>query len=353
MPPLDFDAFRRSVKKGEILPAYYLHGDVDLLKDDGLRDLLAAALDPATRDFNFDRRRAAEMTVEDFLTLAQTPPMMAPRRALVLTEIEDLQQRRERATRLRTAIVDYLANPSPELVLVLVQSADEKVDADLARRAASVAFVPLTPDKLEKWIRHRAQVEGLDLEPEGARHLHEVLGDNLPQLAAEIAKLRSAVQGRPATAADVADLIGVRRGETVHSLVDAVTARDVAKAAGMVRHLLETPNVTGVKLVMSLGTAVTGLAYARALLDGGKTVSATASELESTMFRGRPWGLRGYGDEARRWSTDAGQWTMPELDRAIAELLRADKRLKNTSLGGEAEIVLDCVLAMAGARVAA
>lgn len=354
MPPLDFDAFRRSVKKGEILPAYYLHGDVDLLKDDGLRDLLAVALDPSTRDFNFDRRRAADMTVEDFLTLAQTPPMMAPRRAVVLTEVEDLQQRRERTTRLRTAIVDYLANPSPDLILVLVQSAGEKLDADFTKRAASVAFAPLTPDKLEKWLAHRAKLEGLELEAEAAQHLHEAVGDDLPQLAAEIAKLRSAVApGQPVTAADVAELVGVQRGETIHSLVDAVTRRDVAAAVGMVRRLLELPGVSGVRLVMSLGTALCGVAFARALLDAGKTVSAAAGELESTMFKGRPWGLRGYGDEARRWSKDAGLWTMPELDRAIAELLRADKRLKSTSLGGEAEIVLDGVLAMAGARVAA
>jgi DNA polymerase-3 subunit delta len=354
MPPLDFDAFRRAIKKGEILPAYYLHGDVDLLKDDGLRDLLAAALDPSTRDFNLDRRRAAEMTVEDFLTLAQTPPMMAPRRAVVLTEIEDLQQRRERAMKLRSAIVDYLANPAAELLLVLVQSSGEKVDADLAKRTASVAFAPLTPDKLEKWIGHRAKLEGIELEPEAARHLHESVGDDLPQLAAEIAKLRGAVPpGHPVTAADVADLVGIQRGETIHSLVDAVTSRDVARATGMVRHLLEGPGMSGVRLIMSLGTALCGVAFARALLDSGKSSSGAASELEATMFKGRPWGLRGYGEEARRWSRDAALWTMPELERAIAELLRADKRLKSTSLGGEAEIVLDGVLAMAGARVAA
>ena len=355
MPPLDFDAFRRSVKKGEILPAYYLHGDVDLLKDDGLRDLLTAALDPSTRDFNFDRRRAADLAVEDFLTLAQTPPMMAPRRAVVITEIEDLQQRRDRAMKLRTAIVDYLAHPAPELLLVLVQSAGEKkLDADLARRSASVAFVPLTPDKLEKWIGHRAKLEGIELEPEAARHLHESVGDDLPQLAAEIAKLRGAVlPGHAVTADDVADLVGVQRGETIHSLVDAVTARDAAKATAMIRHLLEAPGVSGVRLVMALGTALSGVAWARALLNAGTSLSNAARELESAMFKHRPWGLRGYGDEARRWSKDAALWTMPELERAIAELLRADKRLKSTSLGGEAEIVLDCVLAMAGARVAA
>jgi hypothetical protein len=44
---------------------------------------------------------------------------------------------------------------------------------------------------------------------------------------------------------------------------------------------------------------------------------------------------------------------MSELERALAELLRADKRLKSTSVGGEPELVMDAVLGMAGDRVAA
>ena len=51
MPALDYDAFRRSVKKGEILPAYYFHGDEDLLKDDAIRQVLEAAVDPSSRDY--------------------------------------------------------------------------------------------------------------------------------------------------------------------------------------------------------------------------------------------------------------------------------------------------------------
>ena len=79
MPALDYDAFRESVKKGEILPAYYFHGDEDLLKDDALRQVLEAAVDSSSRDFNLDRRRAADLSADDFWSLALTPPMLAER----------------------------------------------------------------------------------------------------------------------------------------------------------------------------------------------------------------------------------------------------------------------------------
>lgn len=353
MPPLDFDAFRRALKKGELAPAYYFHGTEELLKDDAIRDLLAAAVDEATRDFNLDRRRAADLVVDDFTTLVLTPPMMAARRAVVLTDVEVLQQRRPRSQAVRAAILAYLAHPSPEAVLVLVQGGGEKPDPELVRAAATVDFAPLRPERLEKWIRHRAEREGVALDDEGARLLHAAVGDDLAQIAAELAKLRGAVGEREATAVDVADLVGVRRGETVPDFVDAVTGRRFDEAVGMLRHLLEGPGNSGVRLVSSLATSLVGVALARALLDRGGDPASAARELFGVMQGARPMNLRAWKDEADRWVRDAAQWSPADLEAALALLLKADRRLKGTSLGGDVEILSDALLAIAGAPTAA
>lgn len=336
--------------KGEILPAYYLHGDEDLLKDDGLKELLAKAVEPATRDFNYDRRRAADLTADEFVTLALTPPMMAARRAVVITEAEDLQQRRQRLQDLRAALSRYLEKPSRETVLVLVQSAGEKPDPALEWLTASVAIKPLSPEKLEKWIRHRAKLEGFEIEDEGARHLKATVGDDLPQLASEITKLGSAIHDRAVTAEDVADLVGVRRGETVHDFVDAVTGRKFNSAAGMLRHLLEAPGSSGVRLVIGLSISLHGVAMARALLDRGDAAGMVERELTAALNETRPFGLRGWSAECRQWIADARTWTQANIDQALSELLRADRRLKNTTLGGEVEILTDALLTMAGTQ---
>lgn len=353
MPALDYDAFRRSVKQGEILPAYYFHGAEDLLKDDAVRQLLEAAVEPSTRDFNLDRRRAADLSADDFWSLTLTPPMLAERRVVVITEVEAIQQRRQKSQALRAALLKYLGSPSPQTVLALVQSSDEKPDPEVARTATTVAFEPLPPDRLRRWIRHRAEQEGLEIDEDGARHLHEAVGDDLPQLAAEITKLRAAVADRVATASDVSDLVGVRRGETAYDFVDAVTARRFAAAADMIAHLLESPGNSGVRLVTALGTALTGLALARALLDQGAPRGAVARQVRGAIDAARPAGLRGWTEEAERWATDAAHWSAAELERALAELLRADRRLKSAALGGETEILTGAVLAMAGAAAAA
>ncbi len=347
MPALDFHAFRRQLAKGDILPAYYLHGDEDFLKDEAVRELLTRALEPSTRDFNLDRRRTADLTAEDFETLALTPPMLATRRAVVLTEVEALQQRRPRAQALRAAILEYLAGTSGDTLLLLVQSSGEDRDADLARAAAAVRVDALEPERVIKWIVHRATQVDLAIEEDAARHLQEVVGDDLAQLASELAKLKTAVEGRPARVADVADLVGVRHGETAHDFTDAVTARRFTDAAAMLTYLLEAPGTSGVRLVTQLGTALIWVAYARALLDGGTSLGAVAARIVETLGTLRPMGLRSRKDEAARWARDAGRWSAAELDAALDALLRADRRLKSTSLGGEADLVRDVVLGMA------
>lgn len=354
MPHLAADDLRRALRKGELRPAYYFHGEEDLLKDEVLRELLEAALDPSTRDFNLDRRRAGDLTADEFATLALTPPMLASRRVVVISEVEVMQQRRTRMQALRTAVLGYLRQPVPETVLVLVQSAprDEKegrADAEVAGLAATVSFAPLPPERLRRWILHHASREGVQIDSEGAELLRAAVGDDLAQIAAEIAKLRAAVGERVASADDVADLVGVRRGETVHDFVDAVTGRRFAPAVEMVPHLLSAPGTSGVRLVSSLATALTGLALARAHLDDGTARRSVAGQLVSAMRVARPVGLRKWEQEAERWAGDAARWTAGELDRALAELLRADRRLKAAAIGGEGEIVADAILAMAGA----
>jgi DNA polymerase III delta subunit len=135
----------------------------------------------------------------------------------------------------------------------------------------------------------------------------------------------------------------------VPDLVDAVTARRFDAAVGMVRHLLEGPGSSGVRLVASLATALVGVALARAYLDRGASPASAARELVGAMQAARPMNLRKWGEEADRWVRDAARWTVADLDAALARLLKADRRLKGTSLGGDVAIVSDALLAIAGA----
>jgi DNA polymerase III subunit delta len=348
MRAYDFDALWRAVRKGTLHPVYYFHGDEELLKEEAVRNLLETGIEAGSRDFNLDRRRAPELAADDFHALVHTPPMMAARRGVVVTEVEYLQQKKAKAQALRAAVLVYAGHPSPDTLLVLVQSAGEKPDAALGRLAQEVVLDPLPPERLAGWIRREAERVHVALDDGAIAHLEATVGSDLPALAAELAKLAAAVEGRVATADDVADLVGVRHGETLYDFVDGVTARRGVAAAEMVPRLLDAPGVSGVRLVAALSNALVGVALARALLDEGVGRAAAAGHVFKTIQEVRPFGLRDWRLEAGRWTDDAERWTGSEIEAALAELLRADRRLKHTTVAGAAEILQEALLAMAG-----
>jgi DNA polymerase III subunit delta len=350
MGVLTFDALLRGVKKAAPDPVYYLHGDEDVLKDEAIRALSDAALDPAARDFNFDQRSASDLHAEALHTLLNTPPLLAERRVVVVRGVEAMRKK----TKVRDELMRYLARPSPTTVLVLVQAAAEQPEQDLASRATSVHLERLPPDRVARWAAHRARALGLTLEPAGAELLVAVAGDDLGILGRELEKLAGFAGAEPVTRDQVAAMMGVRHGETVYDLVDAALAGEPTRAARLVEPVLEQAAMTGVRIVTALGTALLGAALARAELDGGAARSGLAQLLYRHVLAIRPFGLRSWKDEAARWARWGERWTAAELSRALRLTLEADRALKGSTVTNDRGIVTQLVLALgAPAREAA
>ena len=113
-PVVDAKALRAAIKDRAFAPVYYFHGDDDYLKDEELRRLIDAAVDPATRDFNFETLRGAEVDAETLGSIVGTPPMMAERRVVVIRDVDALKKDA------RAMLDKYLKSPAPDLVLVLL-----------------------------------------------------------------------------------------------------------------------------------------------------------------------------------------------------------------------------------------
>src|SRR6266540_369491 len=347
MAALTLDALLRSLKKGAPDPVYLLHGDEDALKDEAVRALLDAAVDPPARDFNVDTRFAADLDAEALHALVNTPPMLAARRAVVLRGVDWLGKRK---SKVRDELIRYLAAPNPTTVLVLV--AGVEADAELGRGATVVTLEPLAPERVPRWISHHAAELRLALAPDAVELLVAAVGNDLSALARELEKLAALAGDRPATAADVTALVGVRRGETVHDLVDAALERRAARAAQLVEPVLEQGGMSGVKILTLIGTHLVGTALARAERDHGALT--TSARLEDTVFRqmlaARPYGLRGYKEEATRWTRWSEQWTAAELSAALRAALAADRALKGTTVTDDRGILTQLLLGFAVTR---
>jgi DNA polymerase-3 subunit delta len=349
------DALFRQIKKGAIDPVYYLHGDEDVLKDEAIREIADRVLDPSMRAFNLDQPDTAGLDAERLHALLNTPPMLAERRVVVLRGVSQLRKK----SRVRDALLRYLAAPSPDTVLVMVDPAPsdptkDKGADDFPATVRAVALNRLAPERVQRWIAHRAGQLGLVLEEAAATHLAAALAGDLGSIAQELEKLAVVVIGRPATRADVEGLIGIRHGETLPDLVAAALERRSAEAARLAGPVLAQSGMSGVRVVTALGTALLGTGIARAELDRGVAPARAENTVFQRILAIRPPALPKWKEAAAQWVRWARSWSAADLRHALRAALAADRALKGTRISGEAAIIIELVLSWAvGEREAA
>ena len=335
-------ALHTALKTRVFDPVYYFFGEDDFLKDARTRELVEVAVDPATRDFNLELRRGSELDAEMLDSLLSTPPMLAERRVVVVREVDKLKKDA------RAILTKYLARPAGDTVLLLVAPSGAKADAPLADRSTAVEFAPLTGDRLPKWVSYHAEtVLGRPVTSEAASLLVEAVGADLAQLAVELEKLASFAPDTIDERA-VAEVVGVRRGETVGDLLDAVAAKDASAALALIPGVFQQPKTSAVSIVMNLTTQMLAMGYGVAARAAGTPVRALFNEYmallkESGAFPGRPW-----GDAVSTWTRNTDRWTASELDAALTALLDADAALKETKLSSDEQLLTSLVLALCG-----
>ena len=338
-------AFQKSIRERAFAPVYYVHGDDDYLKEDAVRQLIAAVVDPATRDFNLEIRRGGEIDAGTLGSLLDTPPMMAERRMVVVRDVGALKKDA------RGAIDRYLGRPSSDTVLVLVTlGAGGKPDKGFEAVALSVGFDPLTEDRVPKWIEHHAtSVLRTTITPGAISLLHETVGNDLPALVAELDKLASYAAGGQIDERAVTAVVGARQGETMGGLLDAILDRDARRALGLLEPVLSQPKTSAVTIVMALATQTMAVAWARALRDRGTPMSQMYNELFGLLkesggaFTGRSW-----GDAVKAWTRGVERWTTSELERALDRLLEADAALKESRLSSDEQLLATLILSLCG-----
>lgn len=337
---------RDAIKRRSFDGAYFIWGEDDYQKDDAVRQLIEAALDPGARDFNLDTRRSAELEAETLGVLLSTPPMMAERRVIVLRDIGALKKDA------RKVLDEYLKRPAPDLLLLMIGAAGSKADPALSASSTSLQFDPLTGDRIPRWITHRVSSElGVTITESAIELLQAAVGSDLHQLAGELDKLASYIEGRDHEIGEeaVAAVVGVRRGETQADLLDAVADRNAPRALGLISHVLAQAKTTGVSIVMALSTQMLAISWGRARLDEGLPRARLAQEYfdllkETGAFTGRPW-----GSATAVWARAAERWSRESLDRALDSLLEADVALKESRVSSEEQLLATVVLSLCAA----
>lgn len=315
MPVLSQERLARHLEEGGRGGVFFLFGEEEHLKDRAAKAVVAAHLDPGTRDFNLDEVRGTDVTAETLGSLIQTPPMMAEWRVVVVRDAQGLSG----SSTTRAMLEEAAASPPPGLVLVLladIGTSKAKVWKALRKQATAVEFGRLSEADLPGWLMDRARADGLTLEPDAARSLAAAIGSDLATMVRELEKLRDYVGDRDTIRrADVEAVVGVIPRQDRWAWIDTVGERKFEEARRSLPILLDTGD-TGVGLVIGLGNQ---------LLRIGLCVAGGKQALEAELPPHQKW-------LARRVAGQARQWTLAQVEEGLRHLARADRLLKSAPL---------------------
>jgi len=235
---------------------------------------------------------------------------------------------------------DIVAMP-PDTVLVLIGRG--KVPARLAKAVEKAGgehreYSAPKPWELPKWVRERAQEEGLELDSEASKALVAVVGVRQQRLAREIEKL--AITAHPATrlaAEDVERLAAGEAGSQAYDLADALVARDVSATLRLAEDLTARGEAPG-RLLYAIVRRLRDVHRAAELLEAGLPDKAVAAELKMP-----PWA-------AKRTIAQAKKADRDQLARAIVEFADLEVGLRG---GGDDQLDEATALSLTLARSAA
>lgn len=293
--------------------AFYLHGDDHFRREEAVRALVEAHLDPATRDFNYDPLRGGEIDAERLASVLATPPMMAEWRVVVLREVEGLAQSKHA----RDELLKVAAAPPPGLALIMSCTVPSGSTArfykDLAKAARAVEFRPVSEADAPGWLMSRArEAHGVEIEPDAAQALAAAIGTDLGVLVQELEKLSGFVGDRArVTVADVEAAGTKLPAQDLWRWLDLVgNRRDEEARRGL--SILFAQGESGVRLTIALATHFLRL---------GVAVGQGTRGLEEAIPVYQRFLVSKIAAQAKKW-------TAAEVEHALAGLLDVDRLLK-------------------------
>ena len=315
MPQITYDQLQRTLRDRVAGGAFFFHGDEEFFREAAVGRVAAAYVDEATRDFNFDQLRGSDVDADALASVLATPPMMAEHRVVVVRDAQGL------SPRARDVVEAAAKTPEPGLVLVLSAAipsgSKAKFYDELKKRAVSVEFAPLAADDAPGWLMEEARsAHAVELDADAARALVSAMGVELGMLVSELNKLVAYAGDRKRiTLDDVKAVGGSIPRQDRWAWFDLVADRRFREALDALPVMLEQGE-NGVGLVIGMGGV---------LLKLGIAVAGGQRALEAELKPFQRW-------MARRIVPQARKWTLPEVDAALAELLRTDRLLKSASL---------------------
>ncbi|WP_418722381.1 DNA polymerase III subunit delta [Enorma sp.] len=298
----------------KLLPAYLLVGPDEVKRDAAIDRLVSRLEASGMATFNLDDRDMTKpQEPDEIIASLCTFPMGSDFRLVILRSCDHLVKA------MSDTLVSYLAAPSPDTVCLIVADALAR-NTRLYKAVAKIdakAVIDCSAKKrweLPAYVQGMASRHGVSISSAAAEELVARAGESTRMLDTQLKKLAAMTGSSSIELADVERYV-VRTAEIKPwDFLDAVSARDVARALELYRLL---PPKSEVRLLSLLLTRVRELIVAKALDERGQ-----ARELASTLGV-KDWQVKNHVRWSRLFSTD-------ELVDALRSAVETECALKGS-----------------------
>ena len=222
------EELRRALADGAVKPVYYFYGDETYLMEREVKRFIAVLVPPDVADFNLDILYGADRKGQEIAAAAQTLPMFAERRLVVVKRSEGLTEAD------LEMLAEYLRNPSPSTCLLFVGKKPDlrrKFFLELKKIGEMVEFKPPYENQLPAFISAEAAHAGTRIATEAVELLISLAGTNLQELASQIEKLAGYVgAGKIINLEAVREIASDTRADTVFELANALGEKSLGPA---------------------------------------------------------------------------------------------------------------------------
>ena len=310
------------------MPVYYLYGEesffIDLIQEE-----IQKLIPDEQKDFNFDLLYGSDVSPAQVLGIAKSFPMMAEKRVVIVRDFLKLGTNTEDGH--LNDFASYAEQPNPSTVLCLIDSGYPDKRTALGKsltksQNTGVYEFDVLPDyKLPDWImdwtRH---AHGKSMDPEAARILSEMVGQDLKLLSTEIDKVCTFVDTSDhISSADVKKISGSYRDYSVIELKNAVVNRNLDQALGITEQMLLKSNYSTGEVIKTVGffyNVFGNIWQICRLTEKGMTKEQVQNHLgiKSNYFFNAQW-------------SEASRFSLAEMPGIFEALLDADSAAKGFS----------------------
>ncbi len=251
------DRFVADVKARKVAPGYVFIGDEAFFRK-RCRDAILQHLVPVeVRELSVYDMDLNEVELQHILDQARTPSLMSPFQVFFIRGVKNLYGRGKHDHEFG-AIEDYFKDPNPDALLIFVadhiniptdvrrmdltdKDRYERIRETLGEYCNVLEFARVDEGDAVKWAMETASAEDVKLDSDAARELVDSLGGDMMMVANELEKLVLFVGDKKRiTLGDVETLVLAAKQRSFYELTDAISARDRARALGVLDAILST-----------------------------------------------------------------------------------------------------------------